>query len=767
MNPTFDRLLARVHADEFGWPSRRSVLALSRSAEVEFGRAEAVARLVDAFATLTEQGWDLSWQAARSHRFLVGRAGLDLADEQAVLLRRTVLVNGPAHIPARTWSELRPGLRRLLAWDSSARRGFADLIVERGGPALSGGPAFWLPILLETGVLWDISASAANSPDECADLLAAFLADPGCPVTDDRLLCRLVQVLGPTAVPAHRPVYPGATDRGLNLAVLDELLGVGLDPDLREQRAVDVRRWATDPHRGSLRNLDRGTGLDDVIEAGIDAHVLDPPRRRESVGPLLDGGLRPHVERWLREYGGAVDGDSSLVVVHESLRRLHRALGAGVLVDLPDVRRSLTLLDLGEPLLRMFRTGLVDEFSWPALDEALIELDVTRLRWSACWPGLVVHDTRLALVVGPDRLVARHRLRCPADLPPKAGPLVGFVTGQFLVCWPDEGAVRGYWSADARVTFELTLHWPVDGAPDVFATAIAHPDGLVLGDRALRTGATTIGRYLTTVGSDGASWWRVTNPPKEHGAPVVVSERFDPITGTALAEQVPPPLAEYVVEGTAADLLTTELLPAAGAPPTSPLGWAPGWVGVLARQRLNDDASHDIELQGPDGRTVTVRLGAGVFNPYLVTSGILRFPEADDDWLLVGDDQLLAVGDRMTATAFLGLRIGPVDPTDTAIDRPATMEFIPPGRFWHHFRARDRAGSAALRTIDRAQVDALRDAATHDLSSGDRGRTSTRRAIAAQLPAITDPGLVHAVGELLHRTPTLERQLSDVAAHFR
>jgi hypothetical protein len=81
MNPTFDRLLARVHADEFGWPSRRSVLALSRSAELEFGPAEAVARLVDAFATLTEQGWDLSWQAARSHRFLVGRACLDLADE--------------------------------------------------------------------------------------------------------------------------------------------------------------------------------------------------------------------------------------------------------------------------------------------------------------------------------------------------------------------------------------------------------------------------------------------------------------------------------------------------------------------------------------------------------------------------------------------------------------------------------------------------------------------------------------------------------------
>lgn len=688
MDSTFDELVVRVQADEFGWPARRSVVALSRRAQAQFTPRDAVARLVDAFAAFTDDGWDLSGQAVRSHRHLVGRAGLDLADEQAGLVRRTALINGPVHVGAGAWRGLRPGLRRLLAQDPAVRGGLADLILTRGVHVLAGGSAFWLPLLLDTGVLSDISTSPGSSPDELADLLEGWLADPA---SDDRLLDRAVRILGPGAAAAHRPLHPGATARGLNLAALDSLLGAGIEPDPGDRRAVDVRRWATDPQRSRLPNLPRGSWLDDLVEAGIDDYVDDPPRRGPALAGLLDTGLRPHVERWLRAHGDALGGDCSLVVAQRSLRQLQRALGRARSVKLPEIGRSLALLDLGDGLLRMLRAGLVDEFAWPALESALTELDRNRIGWSAGWPGLVIHDTRLALLVGPDSILARHRLRLPADLPPADGPLVAFAEGSFLVCRRQGDTVLGYWTSDPDTVFQLPLHWPADGPPDVFAAGIAHPDGLVLGVRALRRGATTIGSYLTTVGSDGESWWRVIDRTDERGTRVVLGERFDPVSGVALAREVPPPLAAYVTDGTGADLLTTELLPAAGAPSTSPLGWAPGWVGVLARQRLNDDAIHDIELRGPDGRTVRARLGAAVFNPYLVTSGILRFPESADDWLLVGDDTLLAVGDFFASAAFLDLPVGAVDPADPTVDRPAILGFVPPGRFWHHLTPRAAA----------------------------------------------------------------------------
>src|SRR5690606_31776192 len=79
---------------------------------------------------------------------------------------------------------------------------------------------------------------------------------------------------------------------------------------------------------------------------------------------------------------------------------------------------QLRAVDVDEALARTLRAGIVDEYSWPALEEAARELGAdavsrTSLAGAASWPYYTLTSAAKAIVVGPEGRIAEHTLVLP------------------------------------------------------------------------------------------------------------------------------------------------------------------------------------------------------------------------------------------------------------------------------------------------------------------------------------------------------------------
>jgi hypothetical protein len=125
----------------------------------------------------------------------------------------------------------------------------------------------------------------------------------------------------------------------------------------------------------------------------------------------------------------------------------------------PTVRPRLRAADPGRALARTLRIGLLDEFGWPALEQALLDfpkpanqpawMDGVQVR--DAWPALVLASDAKVVAVGPTSILAAHDVRRPATHPPVANMYASitsaeFVDGQFLVSWRSSSGMVGYWS---------------------------------------------------------------------------------------------------------------------------------------------------------------------------------------------------------------------------------------------------------------------------------------------------------------------------------
>ena len=514
----------------------------------------------------------------------------------------------------------------------------------------------------------------------------------------------------------------------------------------------DLRAFAADPRYGPL--------LGQQVEKMLDGGSGGWPS--QTYGWLLVPGLGQLAGGWLDQSTEQLRG-FGMAELEYAMPQWRENEDRGMLPHLrtaaPESWRRFADLDVIGKLAASLRRGILDEYGWPALEEACEGLTATEGERPALsvvdqWPYLVVTDRRTAVVVAHDREVHRERLAEGLEE----------AQHQLLLRW-----------TQGRLEIE---HVAAD-APGVMPGSAQLPDGSrTFGAEPFRAGA-AVCRQHGAVATDGERYWTVDDTGWLHGmrgAPSGPWRRFDPATG-GLGERSVPELFDrgFVDErrakryGEAIRLrpaCSLFVLPeAVTASPLGQRGALAGWHTVRgARIPCRGGLDHRRQAGiGIDGREVENTRPFETFggaDPAIV--GAIRFPGAPDPlpitWhvtRVLHESCVVSLQDPAGQAQAL-VRFGDVRP-----GYAAGTACVAPWRFWHFLTPRDPEGSAALRRVSREQVEQL------VRKCAGRDGAGMLEAVEHTLPAVTHPslraGVLGYVGKALAVLAELTR-LDRVAA---
>ena len=397
----------------------------------------------------------------------------------------------------------------------------------------------------------------------------------------------------------------------------------------------------------------------------------------------------------------------------QALHRLDQSLTHFVMDTLSGIPESLEGLDLAEPLARTLRFGIPKEYTWPAFEEAVIEVGTRPggvLGMTSTWPVLTVYGRDTAVAVD-------HRgRRCSGtfDLPEVAAKhAVHYVGGDFLVSWVHRDDAHRHGSERARAFWCSVPDDVFDAGtdPGLFYSGAAHrydlgltlqsPDGgRYDSGRVLRPGDRTGIGYAADHATDGTRVWG-DGDRWFHGA-----TELDPVTGAALESSspgflLPDPRLDY------ADYLDTRLhlvhLPDGVV--DSPLGARDGLAGARVvwlgpGEEGPDRYLHQAEraLEGTDGRRAP-------FDGHrdLTYWGVLRMPDNPTEALLAfrwqSGHTVIQCRDTTDDTLLWETWAYPKGGLEH-LEAVGRRPLMPPPAFWHFLTPRDPVSGRALRSMD-------------------------------------------------------------------
>ncbi|WP_194924924.1 hypothetical protein [Catenulispora pinisilvae] len=754
---------------------------------------------------------------------LAKAAGLDVAAEELSLLRD--LLDQPALAQAAKpfWVSYAPALTRLAQADPAVRGKLLAM-----NPAFPGAPnteadTFWLRLLTDCGAIDSLIAPSESGPtkagpaesapaeatlteaaptksalsnsvpaeaqpaDGAAGWLGRFVKNRSRGWRWYRASTRLPELLDlvtrmaprlraegrPLAVVDQRRIDVDLIDLCLELGlpVTGTGTGTGNQPswhfdigdwldaaDTPDQR--DLSAFAADPVFGAAldRSMDRFAAGSSPTDAAGTGPIAGRFAELQAVPGLLVG-----VRRWLDRRATEV-GEEGLPPLHDALHQIRRALSARVAAVNPEALQRVAAFDVAPLLAEALRFGILDEYSWPALDAACVKLTgdgsgLPSARGEAFeiftqWPYLVVKkDTQIAVVDGTGT-VLEHTASMPTSTQLYNSTL-RFADGQLLLMWYSYGSPGGaYWSGSPlrkldRATFGGYIY-------SQFSSMEIPGHGRSAGERPLRAGDTEL-HESADVFSDGTTYWR-----RGQGAHDDWQE-FDPATGTVGRTSMPSFFEDALPSGRTLLRRLCWIRPTVPGTENSPMATANGVLGW----RVHQGSDGTTVGEAVDGRSV--RLTPAGHNQYPV--GLVSFPGADAPRALTTPGhQSQAQLTHLTFTDTSRTTTSTTSTTSTGARRIADLQIgqrapkfakgtwcVPPLNYWDYLVPRDEAGSRFLRTVDAERARALMDAAklalhdaTSEKSTTERSTTeeSTTRttlvaeAVQAALPDITHPNLV-------------------------
>jgi hypothetical protein len=759
----------RLHAVflEFALAGALSAKALSghaRTLAARSGSVEAYDRFLRLCLERTLGGMPPYANMHTDLRRLAKAAKLDQAIADDEVMRR--LLDAPATVraPEGFWTGYQAALTRIAAQEPRFRGVLLGMFPQNCGDLA------WLTVVRESGAAEALLGTAgttpaeAESPDGPAGWLHRFATRREARYHRQRVrlqeLQGLVAEMAPRLIADGQPVRLAEGHWDVDLDLIDECLAAGIPvADPADTIRVHIDEWLADekPGRRDLSAIAADARFLPHLITGVETFLRPRYSSTAKVQPdavrkvVAVPGLRRAVHAWLDRLAGEVGalGLPNLTAQLNALSTLACPEGFGIN---PDAVRRIVDSSMPALLGRTLRTGVLDEYGWPALDAAAVQLGSVKKTEEANvhvvqqWPQLVLRRGDLVLVVGPEGVELEHLLRIPADQRGYWWLMVLYhVDGQLLVSW-DRGPDRAnYWTGSPDDVFITS-----DRAFSRFgAGSMAVPGGgRTFGGRAMRVGDRSEDTVAPVV-SDGTTYWR-----RQRVGDRDTFVEFDPATGDVGRASLPSFFEDAAADAGRLDVHGSWLAPAPDVAGNDPLGSAGGLVGWRAAEdgrsgRGVDGRAFHLPAGARHGRTV---LGALTFPGSERMRGLVR--SAGSDTVQVVDDEGFAIGEYTVGARH------------STYSRGTPM--VPPLAWWHYLRLRDEAGSAVLRDVtDEVAAVLMREieAAFRDAKEVDRD--AVRATVARLLPGVTDPaltdGIVGVVRDAIRHGQTL-RALAAVLA---
>ena len=557
----------------------------------------------------------------------------------------------------------------------------------------------WLDLLESTGAVQALvsddapeDARPSNGRAAWFDKLCQHLCrswrDGGISTRAFALLRRMAPMLAKDGAPIS---CMGRWQLDLDLAEL--ALELGLAVKSQAHNRIDLDRWAAhagEPERGRdpvrvAAHPELGKTLGESVSQYLGHDAFDVASRgKPGFLAAKRGWLAGQLAR--AETKGLPACDEVLDVIAKKVR-------AETFAELPELHARLAALDVAPVLARSLRVGILDEFGWPALEAAGLELDrdgKTALSMHGGLPAVIVASATRAIAVGPRGRLGVHDL----VIPPKHELVsMRFIGGQFLVLLKEGWTARAYWSSAPHDLFAVEAN--TYAATPIAQRACVAADGawiegkkpLRVGDRAWIDGAIASNDGTTSwvfEWKDGKQSQREVSASGEPG-------RFSfPAFLDAGLE------AEWWIDGHA-----SYVLPAPAQLDASPLGITDGKLGLRVRYRGKPADVTAREVTRIDGKTWS---GPMEVRPY----ELLTLPTGETRPLVIAT--AWRQGATVTIVDESGTHAGSkIGGGDRRYLRGSVGAY--PQSLWHALVPRDLAGSQRLRAVTdqdaRAMIDAL------------------------------------------------------------
>lgn len=747
--------------------------ALPAKALVDYGKAlsarvpatEALQRYTRLCSRRTAGGLTPSAQLATELRRLAKAAGADAAAVEREYLAGLLTLPATLRAPEGWWKNHRAAIVELLRTDPELRR--ALLAVMPSGDD-AGLPGLWLAILTEGGAIEafhddapdDADADAVRPEDGAAGWLRRFQVMRSGWRARGRMpeLYALVERCAGRLRSELTAAGETLTVEG-DLDLLDLLLALGIPvADPGEHMSLPLEAWGEDEGQRDLVALEADPRFRRAFARGTGSFGNDDSTRRAIKKLIAAAGGRVLLTEWVAEVAREF-GATGLPGLPEAMQRLSWLPGEALALAEAEVRAAAQT-DLAPVLVRTLRAGLLDEFSWPAWEQATKELigpkDIENLVVADAWPYLIVGGPTQVRVLGPEGTVLTHDLRIPGK-DANGDPGYHYVDGELLVHWHSraaDGRLRGYWhqAPDQVIDIERSgydtrsLRMYYNG-PGRLLRSLPLPDGgRTTGHTPVHRGDSAVPEDSAVL-SDGVSYWAWWSGPDDD---TWDWHEFDPATGERGRRSKPAFLADALRTAPAgSEFASGWVTPAGSAEPGPTDRPVAGLVGFRA-VRLPDGS-----LRGEDLSGVTVTLPPG-------TESVMRailFPGDDDARALVSDG---SYGIKLLDTEGVEVANAKTDGRAGAYAKGTLI--LPPTTFWQYLRPRDPQGSLALRRIDLDTAAELLTAGAVDPElNPDEAKAARRARIRELLPDVTDDALFRGIAGIMRQAAKHKAELEKVA----
>ncbi len=686
--------------------------------------AEAFRIFADLFRRRTLGGGVPTVEIAKDLLRMATAGGRDVAAEVENLLSDILSSPEAARASIRFWREIAAPIKRMLARDRSVglrllqqtnsvyRRDadeflpqwlkllkqwkVTDLLFDQGDideSILRGGRAGWI-----AGLALSWSPLGAIGFDIIEQMAAALQAD-GRPVP---LMATAVEL-----------------ETAVDVDLLEVLLTLGIDVDSpTDDKQVDfsLESWlfaeSDHPRRGSsLTHIASDERFHAAFHMALENMMetiegIPSVQRGSEMLPLAE--IVASSDVILKWWGERLDHDVEYLDsrpaadAEDAVGKLTAACRQGAFDHFPHVVSRLTVVDWPAILQRTLRLGVLDEYGWPALDEAHAKVPLpAKSRNDLPSPSWVfpfvayVHGSRLVVVSPGDADLSRE---VPPDVT-RISTLLPVRTDLLLFAYIGndyQGFAFWFSQPDERVSWDA----PYLGN----AMLVPWREGVFLGSNVVCPGDRVVSQCRRFL-HDGKRFWVVTSNELSDGVHLRWSvTEVDPLTEETLSLSLPDWFHEGIPDGGEIDWDNSYLLPLPNDTIASPVGSREGLIGW----RVISLADGTVLGQGIDGRAVQAHPSRHPRSWRSAPVAMIDQPCGDGAWAIRDD---LTVFDAKSGHGFARLQ-RPAKGNAVGYASHPTADCPP--LYYHLMKLRDEATSRRLRNLSRDEAHQLLNAANRD-----------------------------------------------------